>query len=268
MRKSAGASSTAGGRWTEGKTVVRKSIVAGTLTLLGIVAHGGLDAQQPPLPVQKPLTTRPGVNYLTAEERAAGWKLLFDGNTTAGWRGFKQQTAPDGWQAVDGALTRVGRGRDLITVDQYGSFELQLEWKVDPGGNSGIMFRVSEAEDATYHTGPEVQVLDNAGHADGKGPLTSAGSCYGLYAPSKDVSHPPGRWNAARLIVNGNRVQHWMNGTQIVQYELLSPDWEKRVLASKFKQWPNYGRVPRGHIALQDHGDRVAYRNIKIRVLD
>jgi hypothetical protein len=170
-----------------------------------------------------------------------------------------------GLQVIDGALTRVGGGGDLITVDEFASFELHIEWKVAAGGNSGIMFRVSETEEATYHTGPEIQVLDNARHADGKDPLTSAGSCYGLYAPDRDVTYSGERWNTARLLVNGNRVVHWLNGVRIVQYELLSPDWEKRVLASKFNEWPKYGRMPRGHVALQDHGDRVAYRNIRIR---
>jgi len=129
------------------------------------------------------------------------------------------------------------------------------------------MFRVSESEGATYYTGPEFQILDNARHRDGKDPLTSAGSCYGVYAPTQDATRPPGTWNSVRLVVNKNHVEHWLNGTKVVQYELFSPDWEKRVQASKFKQWPNYGRVPRGHIALQEHGDQVAYRNIRIRVL-
>jgi 3-keto-disaccharide hydrolase len=213
-------------------------------------------------------TTSPDTaNTLTSQERAGGWKLLFDGKTTTGWRAFGQKDVPAGWQAVDGALTRVGAGADIITTEQFDSFELAIEWKISDGGNSGIMYRVSEEGEATYHTGPEFQVLDNQKHRDGQDPLTSAGSCYGLYAPTKDVTRPVGSWNQARLIVNGNHVEHWMNGEKIVEYELLSPDWEKRVAASKFKEWPKYGRIPRGHIALQDHGDRVAYRNIKIRPL-
>jgi hypothetical protein len=216
---------------------------------------------------QDRMTTKPGVNFLTADERAAGWKLLFDGTTLNGWRGFKQKAAPQGWQVVDGALARTAGGGDLLTDDQYDSFELRLEWKLSQGGNSGIMFRVSEAGEETYHTGPEFQVLDNARHRDGKNPLTSAGSCYGLYAPIRDVTRPVGQWNSVRLIVNGNHVEHWMNEVKIVEYELLSPDWQKRVAASKFKEWPPFGREPRGHIALQDHGAFVAYRNIKIRRL-
>jgi Domain of Unknown Function (DUF1080) len=129
------------------------------------------------------------------------------------------------------------------------------------------MFRVSESGDATFHTGPEMQVLDNAGHPDGANPLTSAGACYALYAPTSDVTRPVGAWNEVRLIVNGTLVQHWLNGVRIVEYEIGSPDWLARLNVSAFRDFPAYGREPRGHIALQDHGDRVAYRSIKIRSL-
>ena len=245
------------------------SVLIPSLVWLGTAAYTATGGKPgPPITeAQDPMVYQEVHNRLTSEEQAQGWKLLFDGKTTNGWRGFKQERAPDGWQAVDGALTRVAGGGDLITVDQYDSFELQLEWKVPEGGNSGIMYRVSESGDATYHTGPEYQILDNARHADGKDALTAAGSCYGLYAPIKDVTRPAGTWNTARLVVNGNLVEHWLNDVPIVRYELHSPDWEKRVAASKFKQWPQFGQVPRGHIALQDHGDRVAYRNIRIRAL-
>jgi uncharacterized protein YbdZ (MbtH family) len=204
-------------------------------------------------------------NTLTAQEQAEGWKLLFDGKTTAGWRGFKQQEVPAGWQVVDGALTRVGRGTDLITVDQFDSFELAFDWQLSKGGNSGVMYRVSEEAEASYHTGPEYQILDNAVHRDGKSPLTSAGACYGLYAPVKDVTRPPGSWNTARIIVHGTHVEHWMNDVKLLEYELFSDEWEKLVRDTKFSEWPKFGRIPRGHLALQDHGDRVAYRNIRIR---
>jgi len=130
-----------------------------------------------------------------------------------------------------------------------------------------VMYRVSEEGEASYHTGPEVQILDNHGHRDGKSPLTSAGSCYGLYAPSKDVTRPVGSWNEMRLVVKGNHVEHWLNGDKVVEYELFSPDWNARVAGSKFKEWPQFGRIPRGHIALQEHGNRVEFRNIKIRPL-
>lgn len=245
-------------------------LLPATILAAAVAVRGLAHAWAPSAPprVQSPPAAAQVPNSLTAWEKERGWTLLFDGKTTQGWRGFRQQGVPAGWQVVDGALTRVGGGGDLITVDQYDSFELALEWKVAEGGNSGIMFRVSEAAEETYHTGPEYQVLDNARHADGRNPLTSAGSCYGLYAPIKDATRPAGSWNAARLIVNGNVVEHWLNDVRVVRYELLSADWEKRVAGSKFNEWPKYGRIPRGHIALQDHGDRVSYRNIRIRPLD
>ena len=203
-----------------------------------------------------------------ASAHAGGeWRTLFDGRSLEAWRGFKKDSVPAGWQAVDGALTRVGEAGDLITRDQFGDFELTLEWKVAEGGNSGIMYRVTETADATYETGPEMQVLDDAHHKDGESRLTAAGSAYGLYAAPAGVVKPAGQWNAVRIVVRGNHVEHWLNGTKVVEYELGSPDWEARVRNSKFKQWPGYGRAASGHIALQDHGDRVAYRNIKVRTL-
>ncbi len=206
-------------------------------------------------------------NALTAAERAAGWKLLFDGKTTDGWRGYHMDSVPSGWKVVDGALTRVGAGRDLITREQFANFELALEWNISPGGNSGIMYRVTEEYDESYKSAPEMQVLDDAGHADAQSRLTAAGSNYALYPAPAGVVKPAGEWNLARIVANGNHVEHWLNGQKVVEYELLSPDWETRVKQSKFVEWPNYGRAKQGHIALQNHGDQVAYRNIKIRVL-
>lgn len=204
---------------------------------------------------------------LSPGDRAAGWRLLFDGTTLAGWRAFKSLEPPTGWKAVDGALVRAGSGGDIMTVDEFADFELSLEWRIAKGGNSGIMFRVTSDGAQTYETGPEMQVLDNAGHADGKDPATSAGSNYALYAPVRDLTRPVGQWNQVRLVVRGAHVEHWLNGVKLLEYELWSPDWEARVAKSKFKTMPGYGRAKRGHLVLQDHGDEVAYRNIRIRPL-
>lgn len=204
-------------------------------------------------------------NTLTAAEKSAGWRLLFDGTTLGGWRGFTSPQPPAGWRAVDGALMRGDGGGDLMTVDQFGDFELRFEWRIAVGGNSGIMFRVTGTGAQTYETGPEFQVLDNAGHADGKDATTSAGSNYALHPPVRDVTKPTGEWNDARLLVRGAHVEHRMNGVKLLEYELWSPDWEARVKASKFAAWPGYGRAKRGHIVLQDHGDQVSYRNLRIK---
>ncbi len=206
-------------------------------------------------------------NTLTPAERAAGWRLLFDGKTTTGWRGWKMDTLPSGWQVVDGALTRVRRAADIITTEKFKNFELSLEWKIAPNGNSGIFYRASEDDDAIYWSAPEMQVLDDAGHPDGQSRLTAAGSDYGLYPSPAGVVQPAGQWNQVRLIVNGNHVEHWLNGVKVVEYELGSADWEARVKASKFAPHPHYGRNPEGYIGLQEHDSWVAYRNIKIRVL-
>jgi len=207
------------------------------------------------------------LNTLTPAERAAGWRLLFDGTTTTGWRGWKMDTLPSGWQVVDGALTRVRRAADIITTEKFKNFELSLEWKIAPNGNSGIFYRASEDDDAIYWSAPEMQVLDDAGHPDGQSRLTAAGSDYGLYPSPAGVVHPAGQWNQVRLVVNGNHVEHWLNGVKVVEYELGSPDWEARVKASKFAPHPHYGRNPEGYVGLQEHDYWVAYRNIKIRVL-
>lgn len=206
-------------------------------------------------------------NRLTAEERQEGWQLLFDGRTTAGWRGYRQKGVPKGWVVEEGSLVRRAGGADLITIRSYRDFELALEWKVSSGGNSGILYRVTEDAKETYESGPEMQVLDDAKHADGASRLTSAGACYGLYPAPAGVVHPAGEWNKVRIVVKGNLVEHWLNDVKVVEYELLSPDWEAKVAASKFSQWKGYGRASGGHIALQDHGDEVEYRSIRLREL-
>lgn len=217
------------------------------------------------------LSPQNGINSLTAQERQQGWRLLFDGRSLRGWRGFKGPEVPQAWKVEDGAMAYVpgndDRG-DIMTQEEFQNFELRLQWKISEGGNSGIFFHVSPDKDWSWQTGPEMQVLDNQGHADGKSPLTSAGSNYALHAPSSDVTRPVGEWNQVRLLVDGSHVEHWLNGVKIVEYELWSEDWKQRVQASKFKDMEDYGLARRGHIVLQDHGDKVWFRDIKIRPLD
>jgi hypothetical protein len=205
-------------------------------------------------------------NAISAGERAQGWRLLFDGRTTTGWRGFRQKTMPGGWQAIDGALTRVGQAGDIVTVDEFGDFELTLEWNLAPNGNSGIHYRVTEDDDVMWHVAPEYQIIDNA-YKEPLKPGQYAAANYDLHPPSRDVTKPIGSWNQTRLVVRGAHVEHWLNGAKVVDYELWTPEWERLVRASKFKDYPQYARARRGHIGLQDHGDRVAFRSIKIRDL-
>lgn len=235
------------------------------LPLLGlVVALNSCRAQSQPPPPPPTSTTQ---NSLTDAEQSAGWRLLFDGTTTTGWRNYGKQTISDGWVAQDGALTRTGAGGDIITNDQFTSFELSVDWKIEPGGNSGIFYRASEEDDEIYWNAVEMQVLDDAQHPDGQNPLQAAGAAYDLYPAPRGHVRPGGEWNSARLVVNGNHVEHWLNGFQMVEYELGSADWNSKVAGSKFKPHSKFGKNSQGHIGLQDHGNVVAYRNIKIRAL-
>jgi cytochrome c len=213
-------------------------------------------------------TTITSMNALTPQEAQAGWKLLFDGKSTSGWRNYKKQTVGPGWTVVDGVLTRSGDDAgDIMTADKYRNFELALDWRISEGGNSGILYRATEDNEYIWQSAPEMQILDNDRHSDGKLELTSAGSDFALYPAPHSATHPAGQWNSVRLVVNGNHVEHWMNGQKVVEYELGSADWAARVAASKFKTMPNYGKAGEGYIGLQDHGDKVEFRNIRVRVL-
>lgn len=207
-------------------------------------------------------------NTLSSEERAAGWQLLFDGSSAAHFRGYKQAEMPGkGWIVEEGALRHVAGqgGGDIITREQYGDFEFACEWKVAKGANSGIMYRVAETDGPSYMTGPELQILDNAGHADRADPKTSAGALYGLVACRHDVVRPAGEWNAIRIVVKDGRIEHWVNGWKVVEASLADPAWSEMLKGTKFEPWKDFGRMRSGHIALQDHGDDVWFRNVKVR---
>jgi len=200
----------------------------------------------------------------------AEWEILFDGSNLDHWRNYLADDLSDRWQIEDGTLTLVGKGGgDIITQKQYESFELQLDWKISECGNSGIFFHVAEHHTLSrvYHSGPEVQILDNTCHPDAKIPNHRAGDNYDLHPVSEETVKPAGEWNSVRLIVDKGHVEHWLNGKKVVEYELGSPEWEALYQKSKFAKWPMYGRAGKGHIALQDHGDKVWFRDIKIKEL-
>ena len=192
---------------------------------------------------------------------------LLAGGAARHWRGYRVDSLPSAWayDSTTGVLTRTRFGGDIITRQQYTDFELELEWKVGTRGNSGIFYHATEETPVIYENAAEMQVLDNTGHADGRSSLTSAGANYGLVAPVRDVTRPVGEWNRARLVVIGSHVEHWLNGVKLLEYELWTPAWTGKVAASKFSQWPRYGLARRGHIGLQEHGDVVSFRNIRIR---
>lgn len=215
---------------------------------------------------------RAAENSLTDYEKKTGWKLLFDGKSTVGWRNYKKTGISDGWGVEEGALVRKGAGAgDIVTADQYDSFELSLEYKISKAGNSGIMFHVTEELDAPWMTGPEIQVQDNV---DGHDPQ-KAGWLYQLYQPMPDfftgkitdATRPVGEWNQIVLKITPAVCEINMNGIRYAMFQKGNDDWNRRVAKSKFAQWAPFGKPTKGHISLQDHGDLVAFRNIKIREL-
>ena len=194
------------------------------------------------------------------------WKILFDGTSLNAFRGYKVDTVPAGWSIVDGTLAKTDKVGDLMTRDQFGDFELVVEWKIAAGGNAGIFYRAIEEGDKIYWTGPEYQLLDDEKAADNKTRLTCAGAAYGLYPSPAGHLKPIGQWNTTRIIARGAHVEHWLNGVKLLEYELWSPDWTAKVAATKFAKWPKYGLAKRGHIGFQgDHAEALAFRNIRIR---
>jgi hypothetical protein len=217
-------------------------------------------------------------NSLTDEEKNAGWQLLFDGNSKSNFHVFNKKSDGAAWQIVDGALHldttnkkdgKIAGGGDLVTNDEYGNFDLKLDWKIAAGGNSGILFYVQEGPKfgETYHTGPEMQVLDNAAHPDAKIIKHRAGDLYDLITSSPETVKPAGEWNQVEIVSNKGALEFHLNGTKVVSTTLWDDAWKKMIAASKFKQWPGFGTYKTGHIALQDHGNAVWYRNIRIKKL-
>ncbi len=202
-----------------------------------------------------------------ATMKPQAWQSLFDGTGTRGWHNIGREAIDPRWQAIDGALTLTAAGGgDIVTDREFGDFELELEWRIEPGGNSGIFYRGGDA-DPVWKTAPEMQVLDDAAAEDRHDPKHRAGSVYDLYAPERAAAKPAGEFNRVRIVARGARVEHWLNGVRVASYDLDSEEWKRRVAASKFAAYPGFAVLRRGRIGLQDHGDRVQFRNIRIRPL-
>ena len=206
--------------------------------------------------------------FMIASSVNAEWTVLFDGEKVNGLRGYKQKGLPDSWVIVDGTMKTIpGHGVDLISENVYKNFELELEWKVPKGGNSGIFYFATEEGIHIYESAPEMQVLDDATHTNGKAALTSAGSLYDLIAASASVVKPVGEFNRVRIKVQDNHVEHWLNGIKVVDYIYQSEHMKALIAKSKFKTMPLFAKASSGHIGLQgDHGE-IWYRNIRIRKL-
>ncbi|TDJ38886.1 MAG: DUF1080 domain-containing protein [Gammaproteobacteria bacterium] len=207
----------------------------------------------------------------SAPTTGAGWVSLFDGKSFEGWRGYAQEKMPSGWTIDDGAMCACepGPGMDIVSHDTYTSFEFEVEWKVNKGSNSGIMWHVDETAGAyPWMTGPEYQVLDDDAFDDGALGVNSAASNYDVQAPTEDASTLAGDWQATRIVVDGNHIEHWLNGVKVLEYQKGSENWQKRVTGSKWANMASYGSTTTGHIAFQgDHGV-VWFRNLRIRRLD
>jgi hypothetical protein len=203
-----------------------------------------------------------------AQQAKTTWRPLFDGSSMNAWRGYKTDTVPPGWHIADGTLAKETPVSDLVTKEEFGDFELELDWKIGEAGNSGILYRGTEEYDHIYWSAPEYQLLDDIKATDNKTRLTCAGAAYALYPSPEGHLKPVGEWNTSRIVARGPHVEHWLNGVKLLEYEVGSPDWEAKVKSSKFAPYPNFGRAKKGHIALQgDHTGTLAFRNIRIRVL-
>lgn len=240
------------------------------------------DKKQEETAVKTEVTEETPPNTLSAQEKEEGWKLLFDGKTSKGWRGYKKDHFPDGWKVDNGTLHCIGSGRgeagakeggDIIYDKPFQNFDLTLEWKISKGGNSGIFYLGQEELDFIWKTAPEMQVLDNVNHPDaklGKNGNRMAGSLYDLIPADPQNAKPYGEWNKVEIIVYKGTVVHKMNGETVLEYHLWTPEWKELVAGSKFpklnKDWAEV--AAKGYIGLQDHGDDVWFRNIKIKELD
>lgn len=208
-----------------------------------------------------------------AETNKNGWKKLFDGKTKKGWHSYGKANAGEAWKIADGTLyvdPSIKEGGDLVTDEEYGNFDLKLEWKISKNGNSGILINIKEDAakyNETYITGPEIQVLDNDGHPDGKITKHRAGDLYDLVKSSSEPIKPVGEWNAVEIISNKGKLQIFVNGTNVVTTTMWDDNWRSMIAGSKFKNWSDFGTFKQGKIALQDHGNAVWYRNIEIKKL-
>jgi hypothetical protein len=200
---------------------------------------------------------------------AKGFVSLFDGKTTKGWTGYRMDHVPKAWSVADGVLTCTpgSEDADLRTEEQYGDFELRLDYKISESGNSGIMYRSTEDHDASWQTGPEYQILDDQGEHMPVDSVNSTGAAYDFFGPKGKAAHPAGEWNEVRIVAKGNHIEHWMNGKKIVEYEIGSPAWTDIYKKSKFAEFPDFAKHPKGYIVLQDHGNAVSFRGIRIKKL-
>lgn len=208
-------------------------------------------------------------NQLTAQEKADGWQLLFNGTDMSQWRSFKQPTVNEKWQIEDGAITlTAGGGGDLISKKTYKNFELTLDWKIAEAGNSGILILADEKGKYIYSHAPEIQILDNERHPDNKLDTHLSGSLYDLIASPVASHKKAGQWNSTKIRLENSALTLWQNEVQTAQVTIGSAEWKRLIAQSKFASWPGFAAAKEGHLGLQDHGDKVWFKNIKIKELN
>ncbi|MDG2381945.1 MAG: DUF1080 domain-containing protein [Pirellulaceae bacterium] len=195
------------------------------------------------------------------------FEALFDGKTLSGWRGHRQPDVPPTWLVENGTIRGTGKGPDLLTKSVYGDFDLRFQWKLGEAGNSGVIYRVSESDKQTHQTGPEYQLVSQKPVNSERRPTTACGSLYGLYGESEITLQPQGEFNRSRIVVEEGRIQHWLNGEKVVDCEIGSEDWDKKIEASQFHAWPQFAQNKRGHIVLQAAGSPVWFRDLRIKQL-
>lgn len=221
------------------------------------------------------MAATPAMNVLSDQEKQEGWELLFDGTSLNGWHSFGTQAVGNRWKVEEGAIMLDGSmpkpegmvDSDIATANEYGDFELRLEWKIDTCGNSGIIYRATESSEykTAWETGPEMQLQDDKCHPDKNAEKHNVGDLYDVVAGTDKVIKPALEWNEARVLVQGNHVEHWLNGKKVLEAELNTAEWKKMVAASKWKEYPDYSLAKQGRIVLQEHGSQIWFRNIKIK---
>jgi len=276
-----------------GRRIVHKSLLKSLILVLLLTLFMSCGSKQEKettdqTPAKSQAADTSDLNILTDEEKAEGWILLFDGKSFEGWRGLGRERIPEGhWIIQDGTIKKVPSkdillqedgqpliGGDLITIQTFEDFELSLEWKISPAGNSGIKYNVSEEMSTTYPPnyaalGFEYQILDDEGHPDAQvGDSHTAAALYDLIAPEGKSLKPVGEFNTARIVFQENHGEHWLNGVKVLEYDLETPQMDELITASKYKDIADFGKKRKGHIVLQDHTDAVWFRNIKIRIIE
>ncbi|MBW3629143.1 MAG: DUF1080 domain-containing protein [Gemmatimonadetes bacterium] len=230
----------------------------------------GLVALLAPLLAACAAAPPPDGSNRSAAGGASEWQDL---SNLSSWRGYRRQDLPASWRNEGGVIafipaSETGQRGDIVTREQFGDFELQYQWRISEGGNSGVMYRATEEEQTPWRTGPEMQILDDARHADGRIPSHRSGALYDLLVPPENITRPVGEWNEARVVVRGNHIQQWLNGHVTADIVVGSPQWNEVYGRSKFAQMATFASRDRGHIVLQDHGDPVWFRGVRVRRLD